>query len=131
MQLVVDANVVVQVQISGGRLGPLTGHQLVAPPLLMAEVMSSLRELAFRGEIPPDHAREHIRGLVALPIATLEPDGLRLAAWDVSMDLGWAKTYDAEYVALAMLLGCPVVSLDLRLQRGVRRLVKVLTPIEL
>ena len=131
MRLVVDASVVVQVQISGGHLGPLTGHELVGPPLLPAEVTSSIREHVHRGEIPPDAGRAFVNGLPDLPIAILEPDGLRTTAWDVSIDLGWAKTYDAEYVALALLLDCPVVTLDLRLQRGASRVARVLTPTEL
>ena len=36
--------------------------------------------------------------------------------------LGWAKTYDAEYVALAQLIGCRMVTLDARLRRGADRL---------
>jgi len=131
MRLVVDANVVVQLQISGGRLGPLSGHELVGPPLVMAEATSSIRELVYRAEIPPDRGRGFVTGLSDLPITILEPDGLRIAAWDVSIELGWAKTYDAEYVALARLLACPIVTLDLRMQRGARRLVRVITPTEL
>jgi predicted nucleic acid-binding protein len=131
MRLVVDANVVVQLQISGGELGPLSGHELVGPPLVMAEATSSIREQVYRGEIPPDRGRGFVAGLADLPITILEPDGLRIAAWDVSIDLGWAKTYDAEYVALALLLACPIVSLDLRMQRGASRLVRVITPTEL
>jgi predicted nucleic acid-binding protein len=45
--------------------------------------------------------------------------------------MGWAKTYDAEYLALARLLGCRVVTLDLRLRRGADRLGLVVTPGEL
>ena len=131
MRLVVDASVVVQVQISGGHLGPLTEHELVGPPLLPAEVTSSIRELVHRGEIPPDSGRAFVDGLRDFPLTILEPDGMRTTAWDVSIDLGWAKTYDAEYVALALLLDCPILTLDLRLQRGARRLVRVLTPTEL
>lgn len=131
MRLVVDANVVVQLQISGGVLGPLSGHELVGPPLVMVEATSSIREQVHRGEIPPDQGRGFVQGLADLPITILEPDGLRTAAWDVSIELGWAKTYDAEYVALASLLACPIVSLDLRMQRAASRLVRVITPTEL
>lgn len=131
MRLVVDANVVVQLQISGGDLGPLSGHDLVGPPLLMYEATSSIREQVYRGDIPDGSGRGLVEGLANLPITILEPDGLRLAAWDVSVELGWAKTYDAEYVALALLLACPIVTLDLRMQRRASRVVRVVTPTEL
>jgi predicted nucleic acid-binding protein len=45
--------------------------------------------------------------------------------------MGWAKTYDAEYVALARLLGARVVTLDARLRRGADRLGLVVLPEEL
>lgn len=37
-------------------------------------------------------------------------------------ELGWAKVYDAHYVALARLLDCKLVTIDERLLRGVARL---------
>ncbi|HEY3208372.1 MAG TPA: hypothetical protein VGL18_01050 [Actinomycetota bacterium] len=37
-------------------------------------------------------------------------------------ELGWAKTYDAEYIALARLMRCRLISLDARLLRGAARL---------
>jgi predicted nucleic acid-binding protein len=49
-------------------------------------------------------------------------------AWDISEALGWAKTYDSEYVALAQILKCPVVTLDARLRRGAGRLVRIIGP---
>jgi len=45
--------------------------------------------------------------------------------------MGWAKTYDAEYVALARLLSCRLVTLDARLRRGADRLGFVVAPQEL
>jgi predicted nucleic acid-binding protein len=45
--------------------------------------------------------------------------------------MGWGRTYDAEYVALATLLGCRLVTLDTRLRRGADRLGMVITPSEL
>jgi predicted nucleic acid-binding protein len=49
----------------------------------------------------------------------------------VADELGWAKTYDAEYVALAGLLGCLLVTLDARLRRSADRLGFVVSPSEL
>ena len=37
-------------------------------------------------------------------------------AWEIADQLGWAKTYDAEYLALAMILDCQIATLD----RGTR-----------
>ena len=35
---------------------------------------------------------------------------------------GWGRTYDAEYVALAQILSCRLVTLDARLRRGAAQL---------
>ncbi len=56
---------------------------------------------------------------------------LAAEAWSIADELGWAKTYDAEYVALASLLGCRLVTVDGRLRRGADRLGFVVGPTEL
>ena len=50
---------------------------------------------------------------------------LRRRAWDVADTLGRASTYDAEYVALALLQGDALVTLDPDLARAVDGLVRV------
>jgi len=45
--------------------------------------------------------------------------------------LGWAKTYDAEYVALARTLECSLLTTDRRLQRGAERIVDTVGPSDL
>lgn len=56
---------------------------------------------------------------------------LTTTAVSIAVALGWAKTYDAEYLALAQLLDTRVVTLDMRLRRGAERLGLVVTPDEL
>lgn len=51
--------------------------------------------------------------------------------WAIADELGWGRTYDAEYVALARILHCRLVTLDARLRRGADRLGFVVTPTEL
>jgi predicted nucleic acid-binding protein len=69
--------------------------------------------------------------LVRAPIEIRSPAELVDAAWDVADDLGWAKTYDAHYVALAKLERCRLVTLDERLIRGTARFGTVVRPSEL
>ncbi len=128
MRVVVDANVIAHVILSGGDLGPLAGHELAAPPLLLSEVASTIRELAWRGEIPRERGRAALRHLRSLPVAIERPDDLVERAWDVAEALGWAKTYDAEYVALAQVLAAPLVTLDERRRRGAADVVAILSP---
>jgi len=123
--LVVDASVIVQVSLAGGALGPLEGHDLIGPTLLASEVLSILSEMTHRGEVPEDQARVAVGRLGGLPIRYERPDGLAERAWDVARSLGWAKTYDAEYVALALINEAPLFTIDERLRRGAGRLVPV------
>ena len=118
----------------------LGDDELVAPHLLWSEVPSVLHELAFRGDISEKLADLALRRFLAGEIEVEErrPEGLSIAASGLADELGWAKTYDAEYVALARILGCRLVTLDGRLRRGTDRLTPfggtggfVITPDEL
>jgi predicted nucleic acid-binding protein len=131
VRLVVDANVVVQVVVAGGDLGPLLGHDLIAPPIIRSEALSSLSEMAYRGEIPPDPARIAMSAVSQVPIELDRPPELDARAWDLARSLGWAKTNDAEYVALALIRGISLVTLDQRLRRSAGHLVPMPLPTEL
>jgi predicted nucleic acid-binding protein len=131
VEVVVDSSVLVAACLAGGDPGRLRGHGLHAPAHMAAEVTSSIREQSYRGEIPLDQAALALGFLSSFGI-TFDPPGRRARdAFELAEQLGWAKTYDAEYVALARALGLPLVTLDGRLQRGAGSVVRVLTPAEL
>jgi predicted nucleic acid-binding protein len=78
--------------------------------------------MASREAITKPRAKTMLGRLLKAPVKIHRPAGLIESAWRVADELGWAKTYDAQYVALAQLLDCQLVSVDERLLRGVARL---------
>lgn len=128
--LVVDASVVVEASLGGRSLADL-GDDLVAPPLLWPEARSAIRQGYWRGAVALAQAQSARRALAQAPVSVREHTRLGEEAWRIAEELGWAKTYDAEYVALAGLLGCRLVTVDRRLRRGTDRLGYVVGPLEL
>jgi predicted nucleic acid-binding protein len=109
----------------------LRGYQLVAPQLMVTEASSVLHEMAWRKEITKPRAKTMLQRLEKAPVEIQMPDELIQAAWNVADELGWAKTYDAHYVALAQLLRCRLLTIDERMLRGVARLKIAVRPREL
>lgn len=52
------------------------------------------------------------------PIEERRHHRLGREAWRIADELGWSKTYDAEYLALAVLVGAGLVSFDRRMLRA-------------
>lgn len=109
----------------------LRAFELIAPPLLWIEAESVLHAMLWRGEVRGDQAIEMRARLRAAPIAPDDPNTLPDMSWALADEMGWAKTYDANYVALAQLRDCRLVTLDARLRRGAHRLGFVVGPTEL
>lgn len=102
-----------------------------APPLMWSEVRSALRQATWRGALTREHALESLERLESAPLEANTYPALGREAWLLAEELGWAKTYDAEYLALARHLGCRLLSADERLRRGADRVVAVMHPAEL
>ena len=98
-------------------------HELLAPTLLRSQTLSALHEAVHRGEVAPDVALDRLTRIRALPIRLLGDAVLRRRAWDLAEQLGWASTYDAEYVALTQLQADAFVTLDAELARSVEGIV--------
>jgi predicted nucleic acid-binding protein len=129
--LVLDASLVVGAAAGDQGSRDLPDDDLVAPPLLWPEARSVLHVLRWRGDLSSAVAEAALRRLPIFPIQAREPEGLDAASWAVADEFGWAKTYDAEYIALAQILGCRLVTVDARLRRGADRLGFVVGPTEL
>jgi predicted nucleic acid-binding protein len=122
LTLVLDANVVVGACITPHGFVPFEGEALVAPPIMWSEFRSSVHESVWRKETSSEDALRALARLDEGAVRVSNPRRLGAEAWRLADELGLAKTYDAEYLALARLIGCPFVTLDLRLYRGSRRL---------
>jgi len=124
-RLVVDCGVVLHVASEGIEVS--TEHELLAPTLLRSQTLSALHQAVHAGEIPEDVALDRLARIRAMPIRLLGDAVLRRRAWDLAEQLGWAETYDAEYIALTQLQGDAFVTLDEELARRLDGIVTTAT----
>jgi predicted nucleic acid-binding protein len=121
-RFVVDCGVVLQLASEGIEIP--SEHELLAPTLLRSQTLSALHEAVHAGELPADVALDRLTSIRAIPIRLLGDAVLRRRAWDLAEQLGWAETYDAEYVALTQLQADAFVTLDAELARRVEGIVE-------
>jgi predicted nucleic acid-binding protein len=129
--VVIDASIAVDLCLADEGFAPLASEELVAPPLILSESLAVLHQLRWRGDIPENVTHLALERRSEMPVRIEQPPALSAEAWRIADDFGWAKTYDAEYVALARLNECRLVTVDARLRRGADRLGFVVTPAEL
>ena len=102
-------------------------HELLAPTLLRSQALSTMHEAVQRGELSEDVAVERLARVNKMPIRLLGDAVLRRLAWKLADQLGWAGTYDAEYLALTQLQADAFVTLDKELARRAKEVVAVAT----
>jgi predicted nucleic acid-binding protein len=124
-RFVVDCGVVLRLASEGVDLPP--EHELLAPTLLRSQTLSTLHEAVYRGELSAEVARERLERVAAIPIRLLGDAVLRRRAWQIAEQLGWAETYDAEYLALTQLQADAFVTLDAHLARQAEGVVPLAT----
>ena len=123
MRFVVDASAVLHLVAEDIQVPD--EHELLAPTLLRSQTLSVLHEQVQRGEISADVAREHLARIARMKIRLLGDAVLRRRAWEIADELGWASTYDTEYLALTQLQADAFVTLDAKLARVAKRVVEV------
>ncbi|MFZ5870924.1 MAG: type II toxin-antitoxin system VapC family toxin [Actinomycetota bacterium] len=119
-RLVCDASALVALLLDDGPDGrwaaeTLAGAALSAPSLLPFECANIIRRMELAGLIGSDQAAQAHTDLLDLRVEEWPHALLAARAWDLRRNL---STYDASYVALAELLGTPLVTLDRRLSRA-------------
>jgi predicted nucleic acid-binding protein len=126
-RFVVDAGAVLEMAAEG--LQVAADHELLAPTLVRSQVLSKLHEQVHDGELSAEEAHDRLAYFGGLKMRLLGDAVLRRVAWEVADQLGWASTYDAEYIALTKLQADALVTLDVELARRADGLVEV-APIE-
>jgi predicted nucleic acid-binding protein len=120
-RFVVDASAVLHLASAGADVPG--AHKLLAPTLLRSQTLSALHEAVQRGEVPADVARDRLARIGRMPIRLLGDGVLRRRAWEIADQLGWASTYNAEYIALTQLQADAFITLDADLARSVEGIV--------
>ena len=120
-RFVVDSSAVLHLASAGVEVP--AEHELLAPTLLRSQVLSALHEAVQRGEVPADVAGDRLARIRRMRIRLLGDAVLQRRAWELADRLGWASTYDAEYLALTQLQADAFVTLDAELARSVEGIV--------
>lgn len=120
MTYVVDASALVELLIAsdeGAVRRLINAEDLLAPHILINEVMSSLRRLERARVIAPELGDRTIARTARVPLRYVEDRLLMQEAWRMRRFL---RTSDALYVAAARTSKSPLLTSDARLARAVR-----------
>jgi predicted nucleic acid-binding protein len=124
-RFVVDCETLLR--IASGEIAVAAEHQLVAPTLVRSQALSALYEAARRSEISAAEGIERVTRINSLKVRFLGDKVLQRQAWKVADQLGWATTFDAEFVALTQLQADVFVTSDRDLAQAVSGLVETAT----
>ena len=86
--------------------------ELVAPSLVLAECTSVLRRKAYDGAIEVSQAQSILEDLLSLPIRLVDEREQFRLAFEIAGRTRRKNAYDMQYVAVALLEHCEMVTLD-------------------
>lgn len=131
--LVLDASAAVEAALLDDGFALYADHTLHAPDFLWWEANSALHEQSYRGRISSALASAAMIRLSQQSIERIAPTRSFLqAAREVARRLGWAKVYDANYIAAVLSVpDSRLVTYDERLRRGASRLIEIIGPSEI
>jgi predicted nucleic acid-binding protein len=119
MPVVVDASALVELLLQGERAPAVAqaigDTEMVAPDGANPEVLSALRRMERTGHLSAERAGQAVDDLLDAPLRRLPTLPLLPAVWRLRANV---TAHDACYVALAQVLGCPLVTGDRRLSRA-------------
>ncbi|HUG49473.1 MAG TPA: type II toxin-antitoxin system VapC family toxin [Terrimesophilobacter sp.] len=117
--IVVDASAIVDVLVGSPRSAELTAvmrdKTLIAPELLDVEVCSALARLERASTLTRAQADEALGLYLELPVRRISHRNLRHQAWSLRHAV---RIADAFYLACAIALDAPLLTLDRRLARS-------------
>ena len=127
MTLVVDASSLVDFVLGSakGRNAAIVmaAHTtLHAPALVTAEALSALRALERRAEISQARSAEAVSDVLSVPIRRYSTEALASRIWSMRHTV---TVSDAHYVALAEVLGAPLLTGDRTLAAAAGELVEI------
>lgn len=116
-RVVCDASALVALLLDSGLDGrwvteTIAGSELAAPNVVEFETANIIRRHELAGIISADQAAQAHTDLLDLPIEQWPYELLAGRAWELRHNL---SSYEASYVALAELIGVPLVTLDKRI----------------
>lgn len=104
----------------------LVHWRLAAPTLLWSEATAGIRQLEYRREISAAEANAALTRLFDADVEPFSSRDLLVEAHDLARQVGWAKTYDAEFVVLARRLKVSLLTVDGRLATTAARFIPVI-----
>ncbi len=131
MRLVLDSSAALRATMSAQARAELGRHDVFAPPLLWSEVYSAMHAAVWRRDLDAAEAKAALGAFASLAVKRRSPTRLHAVAYEIASELGWAKTYDAEFLALARLDHAVVLTTDGRLRRGAAHTGLVVDPTDL